>query len=138
MIRNLMFSSNILRNTSQQLRRYASNQPTYEKSVVNVTLLGRAGKDPEQREKGDRSIVTFSVATSHSYKDENGEMARCSAWHQIVVFNESLGRLVFNNLKKGQRTMVTGKMAYREVVDEDGNPKQLINVVADDVIVMKN
>lgn len=70
-------------------------------------------------------------------RDSNGEMARCSVWHQVLVLNEGLGRNVYNNLVKGQRALVTGRMSYSQITDQDGKPKQKAQLIADDVVMMQ-
>lgn len=71
-------------------------------------------------------------------RDSNGEMVKCSVWHKVLVLNEALGRSVYNNLAKGQRALVTGRMSYRQITDQDGKPKQTAQLIADDVVMMKS
>lgn len=40
-------------------------------------------------------------------------------------------------LKKGQRTMVQGKLTYGEITDQAGNQKPSCSIVADDVIFFR-
>ena len=65
-------------------------------SVNKVVLLGRLGKDPEIVSLNDgNKIVKFSLATSETWKDRNtGERRERTEWHNIVIFNENLGRLL--------------------------------------------
>lgn len=40
-------------------------------------------------------------------------------------------------LKKGQRTMVQGKITYGEITDNEGKPRMSTSIIADDVIFFK-
>lgn len=39
-----------------------------------------------------------------------------------------------NYLRKGQRTMVTGKISYGEITDQEGKQRLSTSIIADDVI----
>lgn len=55
-------------------------------------------------------------------------------WHRICVFNPNLRQIVYEYLKKGQRTLVKGRLSYGEVKDEQGKYKLVASIIADDVI----
>lgn len=40
-------------------------------------------------------------------------------------------------LKKGQRTMVQGKITYGEIKDQEGNQRPSCSIVADDIIFFR-
>lgn len=82
-------------------------------SINRVTLLGRLGKDPEIRSfnSGGR-VCNLSIATSHSWKDKNGEKKEVTHWHTVVVFVDGLIGLV-------------EKQTYKRFVDAGYSPKYL-------------
>ena len=51
-----------------------------------VMLIGNIGKDPEVRvnPNGGRKRVSFSLATSRRYRDNNGEQKEQTDWHNII------------------------------------------------------
>jgi single-strand DNA-binding protein len=56
------------------------------KGMNRVTLIGNLGKDPEKKIlEGQVSVAKFTLATSESYKDENGQAQTHTEWHNIVV-----------------------------------------------------
>ena len=60
-----------------------------------VQLIGNLGRDPEVRttQSGGR-VITLSIATSESWKDErSGERRERTEWHRVVIFNEGLGKI---------------------------------------------
>ena len=71
-------------------------------SVNKVTLVGNLGRDPEIRamQNGDK-IVQLSIATSDRWKDKNsGEQRERTEWHRVVIFNDALGKIAEQYLKK--------------------------------------
>jgi single-strand DNA-binding protein len=102
--------------------------------VNQVTLVGRVGADPQKRGTAEHPVVTFSVATHNNYKYDSGDWLQKTDWHRVVVFKPSLRDAVAQYLKKGQRTMVIGKISYGEIVDQEGKTRQATSIIADDVI----
>ncbi|XP_013099105.1 single-stranded DNA-binding protein, mitochondrial [Stomoxys calcitrans] len=119
-------------------RPYSSEAPARtEKTINTVSLLGRVGADPQLRGNNEHPVVTFSLATHTNYKYENGDWAQRTDWHRVVVFKPNLRESVMQFLKKGQRTMVQGKITYGEITDQQGNPKPSTSIIADDVIFFR-
>ncbi len=80
-----------------------------------VTLLGRLTRDPEIRSlnSGDQ-VATFSVATSDTWKDGNGQRQERSQFHSVVVWNQALIEATVPHLKKSSRVMVEGALEHRK------------------------
>ena len=100
-------------------------------SINKVILVGRLGKDPEERRmnSGD-AVVNFSLATSESWKDKSsGERKEKTEWHNIVIFNDNLGKLAMQYLKKGSQVYLEGQMQTRKWQDKEGNDKYTTEVV---------
>ncbi|MBL8590813.1 MAG: single-stranded DNA-binding protein [Methylobacteriaceae bacterium] len=99
--------------------------------VNKVILIGNLGRDPEVRRtsKGD-PIVSFSVATTESWRDKaSGERKDRTEWHNVVIFNENLGRIAEQYLKKGSKVYLEGQLQTREYTDKDGNQRKATDVV---------
>ncbi|CAK9822101.1 Single-stranded DNA-binding protein, mitochondrial [Anthophora retusa] len=103
-----------------------------EKSINQITLLGRVGGEPQKRGNQEHPVIIFSLATHSNYKYTSGDYVQRTEWHKVCVFKPSLRESVYNYLKKGQRVLVSGKMSYGEFKDEEGNMKPSAAVVADD------
>lgn len=56
----------------------------------------------------------------------------------MVVFKPALRDSVSNYLKKGQRTLITGKISYGEIVDQEGKTRLATSIIADDVVMFNN
>ncbi len=100
-------------------------------SVNKVILIGNLGKDPKvsQLNSGDR-VVNFTLATSDSWKDKNtGERKERTEWHNIVVFNENIGRIVEQYCKKGSKVYLEGQIQTRKYNDQSGAEKYITEIV---------
>jgi single-strand DNA-binding protein len=75
--------------------------------VNRVTLIGRIGKEPEQKTFGEKTLTKFSFATSESSKDKNCEWQEKTQWHQVSYWNNI-------KLEKGDMLFIEGKIEYRE------------------------
>jgi single-strand DNA-binding protein len=99
--------------------------------VNKVILLGNLGKDPESRSTQDgRKIVTLRIATSDTWRDKaTGERRERTEWHQVVIFNENLGRIAEQYLKKGSRVYLEGALQTRKWTDQNGQERYSTEVV---------
>lgn len=100
-------------------------------SVNKVILIGRLGRDPEARamQSGGR-VVSFSLATDETWRDKTtNERKQRTEWHNVVIFNEGLGKIAEQYLKKGARCYIEGQMCTREYTDKDGNQRKTSEVV---------
>ena len=100
------------------------------RSVNKVILIGNLGKDPEVRfSQNNAKIVTFSIATSESWKDRNsGERQERTEWHRVVVFDEYIANTCEEYLKKGNRVYLEGSLQTRKY-EQDGVEKYTTEVV---------
>lgn len=100
-------------------------------SLNKVTLIGNVGRDPEIRrtQNGD-AVVSFSLATSESWRDKaTGERKEKSEWHNVVIWNEHIGKVAEQYVKKGSKVYVEGQMQTRKWQDKDGIDRYSTEVV---------
>ncbi len=100
-------------------------------SVNKVTLVGNLGQDPETRQMNNGgSVVNFSLATSESWNDkQSGERRERTEWHRIVIFNENLGKIAAQYLKKGSKVYLEGQLQTRKWTDQSGQDRYTTEVV---------
>jgi len=99
-------------------------------SINKVTLIGRLGRDPEMRYTTDGTpVATFSLATSETWKDKNGEKQEKTEWHNIVAWRK-LGEIAGEYLKKGKEVYLEGKIQSREYTDKEGIKRRAYEIVA--------
>lgn len=100
-------------------------------SVNKVILVGNIGRDPEVRttQGGDR-VVSFSLATTESWRDKNtGERKDHTEWHNVVIWNDALGKIAEQYCRKGAKVYLEGSLQTREYTDKDGNQRKTTEVV---------
>ena len=100
-------------------------------SVNKVILLGNLGRDPDIRATQDgNKIVNLSIATSERWKDrDSGEQREKTEWHRVVIFNENLGRIAEQYLRKGSNVYIEGQLQTRKWTDQEGTEKYTTEVV---------
>lgn len=100
-------------------------------SVNKVILVGNVGKDPEVRRlnSGDM-VVNFTLATSETWRDKNsGERKERTEWHNVVVFNDGIAKIVEQYVTKGSKVYVEGSLQTRSWEDQSGVKKYTTEVV---------
>lgn len=103
--------------------------------INKVILVGHLGKDPEVRtlENGTK-VATFSLATSESYKDKNGNKVEKTEWHNVVVWRQ-LAEITEKYVKKGQLLYIEGKLRTRSW-EKDGQKHYTTEIVADQMTML--
>ena len=100
-------------------------------SVNLVILIGRLGNDPEVRRlnSGDQ-VVNFRMATSETWRDKtSGERKEKTEWHNVVIFNENLGKVAEQYCRKGSHIYIEGKLQTRKWQDQGGADRYTTEVV---------
>jgi single-strand DNA-binding protein len=99
-------------------------------SINKVILVGNLGRDPETRSGPSGKIVTFSMATSESWKDKNtGERKEQTEWHRIVIFNQNLADVAERFLQKGAKIYIEGTLRTRKWTNQQGQEVYTTEVV---------
>jgi single-strand DNA-binding protein len=113
---------------SQQLWDFEGK--TMAGSVNKVILVGNLGKDPEARSMNNGGeVVSFTLATSETWNDRDGNRQEKTEWHNVVIFNENLGKVAKNYLRKGQKAYIEGQLQTRKWTDQNGNDRYTTEIV---------
>lgn len=95
-----------------------------------VILCGRLGRDPEIRTaQNGNKVASFSLATTKRWRDDNGERREKTEWHNIVVWNKGLVKVIEQYVKKGSLIHITGELQTRKWQDQNGNDRYTTEVV---------
>ena len=100
-------------------------------SVNKVILVGNLGRDPEVRRlnSGDQ-VVNIRLATSDTWRDKaTGERKERTEWHNVVIFNDQIGKIVEQYCKKGSKVYLEGQLQTRKWTDPAGVEKYTTEVV---------
>jgi single-strand DNA-binding protein len=102
-------------------------------SLNKIMLIGNLGRDAETRfTTNNLSVTSFTLATTNSYKGKDGNWVNDTTWHNIVSFN--LSDYFKNNLKKGKKIYVEGRISKRDYTDKEGIKRYTTEVVSDRII----
>lgn len=102
-------------------------------SLNKVMLIGNVGKDPEIRHlENDSMVASFPLATSERFKDKNGDWQDQTEWHNIVCW-KTLAERVEKYVKKGSQLFVEGKIRTNSWVDQAGQKRYSIEILADNI-----
>ncbi|SMD35162.1 single-strand binding protein [Reichenbachiella faecimaris] len=104
--------------------------------VNKVILLGNLGKDPEVRHlENGRAVANFSIATSETYKNKQGEKVTNTEWHNVVLWTP-LAEIAEKYLNKGNQVYIEGKLTSRSYEDKDGVTKYITEVVGREMTLL--
>lgn len=102
----------------------------------NVRLIGRLGMDPEVKElNSGKKLAKFSIATSDTYKDEEGKRVSDTQWHNLVVWGKQ-AEIAGKYLKKGSEVAVDGKLTSRSYTDKEGVKRYVTEIVINEFLML--
>jgi len=100
-------------------------------SINKVIIVGRLGKDPDIRVTGTGNhVASFSVATSESWKDQQGQKQERTEWHRCVAWRK-LAEIIGQYVRKGSLLYLEGKLQTRKWQDNNGQDRYTTEVVVD-------
>ncbi len=95
-----------------------------------VILIGNLGRDPEVRyTPGGLAVANFSMATSETWTNKEGEKETRTEWHRIVAWGK-LGEICGEYLSKGKQIYIEGRIQTREWEDKEGNKRYTTEIIA--------
>ena len=102
-------------------------------SLNKIQLIGNLGQDAEHRFTNNNvSVTKFSLATTHSYKGKDGNWVNETTWHNVVAFN--LSDYFKENLKKGKKIYVEGRLTKSDYTDKEGVKRYSTEVFLEKII----
>ncbi len=105
------------------------------RSWNKVELIGNLTRDPELRyTPSGAAVVSFTIATNRTYVSE-GERKEEADFHRVIAWNK-LAELCSQLLKKGNRVFVSGRLQNRSWEGQDGQPRNITEIVIEDMILL--
>lgn len=102
-------------------------------TVNKVLLSGRLTRDPELRYTPSGTAVTsFSVASSRSYRGQDGEWKQAVAYVNAVAWDKQ-AVLINEYLKKGSAVFLEGRLNSRSWETDEGQKRSVLEVRAERV-----
>ena len=98
-----------------------------------VILIGRLGRDPETRfMPNGEAVCNFSVATSETWNDRNGQRVERTEWHNITMYRK-LAEIAGQYLKKGSQVYLEGKIQSRKYQGKDGIERTAYDIIVNEM-----
>lgn len=95
-----------------------------------VQLIGNLCSDPESRSLNNGGeVVNLRLATNESWKDKDGNRQERAEYHNVVIFNEGIGKVASSYLRKGSRVYLEGQLQTRKWTDQAGNDRYTTEIV---------
>jgi single-strand DNA-binding protein len=99
-------------------------------------LIGNLGRDPEVRyTPSGVAVANFSIATSETWTNKEGEKETRTEWHRIVAFGR-LGEICGEYLAKGRQVYIEGRIQTRDWEDQNGVKRYTTEIVASQMIML--
>ena len=103
------------------------------RGVNKVILIGNLGSDPEVKYTPNGApVANFSLATSESWNDKDGQRQERTEWHRLVLWSK-LAEIAGQYLKKGAKIYVEGRLQTRSWDDQSGQKRYMTEVVVNDM-----
>ena len=104
--------------------------------VNKVILVGNLGKDPEVKYLDNGvAVANFSLATTETYKNKEGERVSQTEWHNIVLWR-GLAEVAEKYLQKGSNVYIEGKIKTRKWEDKEGNTRYTTEILGDNMTML--
>ena len=97
-----------------------------------VTIVGNLTRDPELRfTAGGKGVASFGLAVNRRYQ-VNGEWQEKVSFFNVIAW-DTLGENAAASLTKGTRIIVTGRLEQREYETQQGEKRNVVEIVADEI-----
>jgi single-strand DNA-binding protein len=101
-------------------------------SDSTITIVGGLTRDPELRfTQGGRANATFGVAVSRRYQ-VNNEWQEQTSFFNVVTWGQ-VAENAAASLTKGTRVVVTGRLEQRSYETQQGEKRNVVEIVADEI-----
>jgi single-strand DNA-binding protein len=106
------------------------------RGLNKVLVIGNVGRDPEMRYiPSGKPVTSFSVATSRSWTNSEGERREETEWFNVVAWG-NLAEICKQHLRKGQQVYVEGRLQTRSWEDHEGRKRFRTELVASEMILL--
>jgi single-strand DNA-binding protein len=102
-------------------------------NLNKVFLMGNLTRDPELRHTAQgTSVANFSIAVNRNFRSSDGNFKKEVNFFNIIVWGRA-GENCQKYLSKGRPVLVEGRLQNRKYETQDGQKRQVTEIVADNV-----
>lgn len=88
--------------------------------MISATIIGRLTRDPEQQQAGQYNVTHFTVASSSTRKNRDGEYD--TTFVRCTVFGRQ-GDVIAQRFQRGQPIIVSGELSTSTWQDKQGQER---------------
>ncbi len=106
------------------------------RGLNKVMIIGNLGRDPEMRyTPSGRPVTSFSVATTRTWTNSNGERQEETEWFHVVAWG-NLAEICKQYLSKGRQVYIEGYLQTRSWENAEGRKQYRTELVAQEMIML--
>lgn len=106
-------------------------------SINIVTISGNLTRDPELRQAGSTSILSFGVAVNDRRRNsQSGQWESVPNFVDCIIFGTRADALA-GLLHKGSKVAIDGKLRYSSWESKDGKKHSKLEVVVNEIDLMQ-
>ena len=106
-------------------------------SINIVTISGNLTRDPELRQAGNTSVLSFGVAVNDRRKNQQtGRWESVPNFVDCIIFGTRADALA-GLLHKGSKVAIDGKLRYSSWEGKDGKKRSKLEVVVNELELMQ-
>ena len=108
-------------------------------NLNKVVLAGRMTADPELKQTASGiSVLSFTIAINRGYVSKNSDQGERQADFIRVVAWRATAEFISKYFRKGSAICVTGSLQVRSWQDQQGQRRDLVEVVADEAMFVES
>lgn len=100
-------------------------------NVISISVEGNIGSDPELKVFKDDTLATFSLAHTPRTKVNGQWEDGTTMWFKVTFWNTKSDS-VLDNLKKGDKIRVDGKLTQSNYTNKAGEAKTSLDITGTD------
>ncbi|MEA3272386.1 MAG: single-stranded DNA-binding protein [Patescibacteria group bacterium] len=105
-------------------------------SLNRAMVIGNLTRDPELRTTSTgRSVVSFGVATNHSWTGADGQKQERAEFHNVVAWGK-LAEIINQYLRKGRKVYIDGRLQTSDWQGQDGLKRYRTEIIADNMVML--
>lgn len=106
-------------------------------SINIVTISGNLTRDPELRQAGNTSVLSFGVAVNDRRRNpQSGQWESVPNFVDCIIFGTRADALA-GLLHKGSKVAIDGKLRYSSWEGKDGKKRSKLEVVVNELELMQ-
>ena len=104
-------------------------------SYNRVILVGNLGNAAELKSVGGTALASFSIATTETWKDRDGQKHERTEWTRVSLWGKQ-AESVAQFLTKGKSVLVEGRLSTSRYQAKDGTERTSTEIRADRVVLL--